>query len=371
MKEVEFKYGHKLFRHGDVGVPPAIMDRNGHVVLALCSSCGRAESELDEVCPGVVRGADAAPPVLDDVRGLAHRPYGLPAGAEWHHHYEGDAEAIDVLDHGFVALRNIAGPTRRADLKYDATDQDPAQAARMSFGQMSADRTEEEDHRLSKYLMKNWHTSPFEMIELWLEMKMPIFVARQFVRHRTVAINEISGRYVTLPAQWYIPNVVGGKALSAKQGQEDNLDLLRQEEFRMDLNRQCGNSYEYYLFHMDKGVAAEHARMFLHLNHYTHWLWKQNFHNMLNFLRLRDHFHAQIEAQVYAKGADVLIRYVLPRSMELYDEYRRMKAPDDSIEKMFSDFCGMPWKERYPDSTLEEAIRFNLNLSGRDGVVEV
>src|SRR5690606_18852081 len=124
---------------------------------------------------------------------------------------------IKVLDHGFVRLRNMAGPTRRVlngtheetgDFilrPFDADDRDPAQAARMSFDQMDSERTLEEDMRLSRYLMKNWHTSPFEMVEIWLEMKMPIFVARQFVRHRTASINEVSGRYVQLPGEWYIP----------------------------------------------------------------------------------------------------------------------------------------------------------------------
>lgn len=228
-----------------------------------------------------------------------------------------------VLDHGFVILRNIAGPTRRSDQEFDAHDIDPAQAARMSFDQMDSDRTEEEDFRLSRYLIKNWHTSPFEMIEIWFEMKLPIFVARQFVRHRTISLNEVSGRYVTLPQEWYIPSVVGGKAPTAKQGQADNLPIELQEDFQSSLNGECRQSYSLYLHYLSRGVAPEHARMFLHLNHYTHWLWKQDLHNMMHFLSLRDHSHAQVEAQEYAKACDKHIRQVLPKSMELYDEYRR------------------------------------------------
>lgn len=241
-----------------------------------------------------------------------------------------------VLDHGFVTLRNLAGPTRRpVDVHpdggawrgrpFDADDRDPAQAARMSFDEMDSDRTETEDFRLARYLMKNWHTSPFEMVECWFEMKMPIFVARQFVRHRTVSINEVSGRYVTLPAEWYIPNLVGGKAATAKQGQADNLNRETQYWFQQSLNSACQRDYDYYLRAVEQGVAPEHARMFLHLNHYTHWLWKQDLHNMMNFLRLRDHSHAQIEAQVYAQAVDQHLRTYLPHSMSLYDEYRRME----------------------------------------------
>lgn len=240
-----------------------------------------------------------------------------------------------VLDHGFVTLRNLAGPTRRATgldhhdhttiRAFDADDRDPAQAARMSFDNFDDERTEEEDFRLARYLMKNWHTSPFEMVECWFEMKMPIFVARQFVRHRTVSINEVSGRYITLPAEWYIPEIVGGKPPNAKQGQVDSLDVDTQEFFKEALDRECKRSYGYYLEAIEKGVAAEHARMFLHLNHYTHWLWKQDLHNIMGFLRLRDHSHAQVEAQAYARAVDGWLRQYLPNSMSLYDEYRRLE----------------------------------------------
>lgn len=243
---------------------------------------------------------------------------------------------FQVLDHGFVMLRNISGPTRRiveSDpagwpgarmYAFDADDIDPAQSARMSFDQMDSERTREQDIKLCDYLMRNWHTSPFEMIEIWLEMKLPIFVARQFVRHRTVSINEVSGRYVQLPAEWYIPSVVGGKAASKKQGQEDNLDDTTQKMFRYRLNEHCEEGYRKYELALNSGVAPEHARMFLSLNHYTHWLWKQDLHNMLNFLRLRDHEHAQVEAQAYAKAIDSLLRKHLPETMKLYDKYRRL-----------------------------------------------
>lgn len=248
------------------------------------------------------------------------------------------SKTIKVLDHGFVTLRNISGPTRRtfdpdnmsgevftdniAD--YDADDIDPANAARMSFNQTDSDRTREQDLKLCEYLMKNKHTSPFEMISVWLEMKLPIFVARQFVRHRTVRLNEVSGRYITLPAEWYIPEVVGGKAKSAKQGQEDNLPQFMQDAFRNNLNQHCQAGYNRYLMEIAAGVAPEHARMLLSLNHYTHWLWNQDLHNLLHFLSLRDHSHAQIEAQAYAKSIDSLIREVLPNTMELYDKYRKL-----------------------------------------------
>lgn len=245
---------------------------------------------------------------------------------------------IAVLDHGSVILRNVSGPTRRTadfipnefneekcgtERPFDADDVDPAQSARMSFDQMDVDRTREQDFKLAEYLMRNMHTSPFEMIQVWLEMKLPIFVARQFVRHRTVRLNEMSGRYVTLPAEWYIPEVVGGKATHAKQGQEDNLDWLHQQSFKTTLQMHCEDGYSSYLEAIEDGVAPEHARMLLSLNHYTHWLWNQDLHNMMHFLSLRSHEHAQVEARAYAEAIISLLRQALPESMKLFDKYRR------------------------------------------------
>lgn len=235
------------------------------------------------------------------------------------------AIVIDVLDHGFVALRNLSGPTRRPEADFDANDVDPANSARMSFENMDSGRAEEDDHKLARYLMRNWHTTPFEMIECWIEMKMPIFVARQFVRHRTATINEVSGRYITLPQEWYIPEVVGAAPPKggAKQGQIEGLDLDVQEAFKSALDSNCSRSYQNYLEAIAQGVAPEHARMFLHLNHYTHWLWKQDLHNIMHFLALRRDSHAQIEAQKYAEAILGLLRKHLPHSMALFDEYRR------------------------------------------------
>jgi thymidylate synthase (FAD) len=246
-----------------------------------------------------------------------------------------------VLDHGFVTLRNLAGPTRRTlrpigdnygfDVtddsddpmcfrNFDADDTDVANSARMSFDGMDLDRTYAVEMKLNRYLMANKHMTPFESIEVWLEMKLPIFVARQFVRHRTATLNEVSGRYVTLPAEWYIPVVVGGKSEDKKQGQEDNLPLDLQAWFKRTLNDSCSKDYENYLLAIELGVAAEHARTLLHLNHYTHWLWKQDLRNLMHMLSLRQHGHAQIESRNYADAIFGLLEPELPGLMALYEE---------------------------------------------------
>lgn len=230
---------------------------------------------------------------------------------------------IKVLDHGFVKLLNVSGPVRRnaedwPHNEFDVDIIDIAKSARISFNNFETDRTREQDLKLVKYLKDNNHTTPIEMIEVWLEMKLPIFVARQFVRHRTCTINEVSARYVTLPEEWYIPEIVGAKSTAgAKQGQEDTLPEKVQEEFKSILNKTCQNSYEDYLAALDKGIAPEHARMLLHVSHYTHWIWKQNLHNILHFLRLRLHPHAQIEARMYAKAILDLLQQVLPEITDL------------------------------------------------------
>ena len=236
-----------------------------------------------------------------------------------------DRNRIDVLDHGFVILRNVAAQTRRLDQEFDANDIDPANAARMSFDAMDS-RPESDDLKLARYLMKNWHTSPFEMVQIWMEVKLPIFVARQFVRHRTARLNEISGRYVTLPAEWYIPEAVGGKPADRKQGQDGNLPLEHQLWFQTRLGEQCAQSYRTYLEAIDRQVAAEHARLLLHLNHYTHWLWNQDLHNMMHLLALRVGSHAQVEAQAYAQAKLTLLERVLPHSIALFHEYRKIHA---------------------------------------------
>lgn len=246
---------------------------------------------------------------------------------------------VKVLDHGFVKLRNLAGPTRRTGSvtfaedsmeviartpppAFDASDVDVANAARLSFEGMDQDRTYEIEMKLNRFLLKNKHMTPFEVIVVWLEMKLPIFVARQLVRQRTQSINEASARYIQLPAEWYIPDVLGGKPIGgAKQGQSDTLDPTVQFFFKEQLNNSCRRDYELYGTAIKEGVAPEHARLFLHVNHYTHWMTTMNLRNLLiSFLVLRDHSHAQIEAQQYARATISLIEPHLPGLMGLYNE---------------------------------------------------
>ena len=177
---------------------------------------------------------------------------------------------IDVLDHGYVKLLNLSGPLRRPEQPFDADSIDPALTARISFNkELDPNRSRKTELQLVNYLLQHNHNTPIEMIEVWLEMKMPIFIARQFVRHRTVSINEVSARYVQLPKEWYIPEVVGAAPNNgAKQGQSAGLSQDIQDSFVLDLNQDCLLGYEKYENYIQAGVAPEHARMFLHVNHY-------------------------------------------------------------------------------------------------------
>lgn len=236
-------------------------------------------------------------------------------------------QEVKVLDHGYVRLRNIAGPTRRSDKRFDAHDVDPANAARFSFDAADReDRPEEADYKLNNYLMRHGHNTPIEMITVWLEMQMPIFVARQFVRHRTVSINEVSARYTKLENLFYMPKRenIGVKAASNKQGRDtsDSLGPDKVEGFLYDLVHANLFSYRAYEDALRTGIPNELARCLLPLNIYTKWLWKQDLHNMMHFLALRSHKHAQFEAQEYARAIIKLLESELPQLMSLYRKYR-------------------------------------------------
>lgn len=249
----------------------------------------------------------------------------------------------NLLDHGYVKLLNLSGPIRRICDKgdsllednsivptckhrpFDADDTDPALTARISFNNFDKERSREQDLRLVEYLMKNKHNSPLEMIEAWFELKVPIFIARQIHRHRVFVYNEVSARYSVLPEEWYIPEVVGGKPTNGmKQGQEDNLSSSQQQAFKEDLNYSCESNYALYKEYIAEGVAPEHARLFLQVNHYTHFIMKGNLHNWMNFLTLRLDKHAQIEARIYAQAIYDLLSKYLPETMKLFDKHRRL-----------------------------------------------
>jgi thymidylate synthase (FAD) len=228
-------------------------------------------------------------------------------------------DAFPVLDHGFVRV-----------VDYMGDDTSIVQAARVSYGRGTKHSTE--DQGLINYLMRHRHSTPFEMCEIKFHVKLPIFVARQWVRHRTANINEYSARYSILDKEFYIPtqdhlaaqstdNKQGrGDVLSGKYAQ-DVLEMLKHDAL------QCYDTYEYLLNEDQKddsrlGLARELARMNLPVNFYTQWYWKIDLHNLFHFLSLRADRHAQYEIRVYADAIFNIVEKWVPFAAQAFLDYR-------------------------------------------------
>lgn len=216
------------------------------------------------------------------------------------------------LDHGFVSL-----------VDYMGDDTAIIDAARTSYG--AGTRRVSEDRALGRYLYRQRHTGPYEMVELKFHCKMPIFVARQWIRHRTANVNEYSGRYSLMPMQFYTPNhaQVTTQSKSNKQGRSDNLLQIEEyERFVSDLSmgRSVAKSnYEEHIKSLD--IAREVARIDLPLSLYTEWYWKIDLHNLLHFLGLRCDSHAQWEIREYADVMAGMVKRATPNAFEAWLDY--------------------------------------------------
>jgi thymidylate synthase (FAD) len=232
-------------------------------------------------------------------------------------------QPFPVLDHGFVRV-----------IDYMGDDAAVVQAARVSYGRGT--RRVSEDAGLIRYLMRHRHSTPFEMCEIKYHVKLPIFVARQWIRHRTANVNEYSARYSILDREFYIPapENLAAQSASNRQGRGDVLegaeagdvlDLLRADATR------CYDDYAAMLNEgpdgapLDparRGLARELARMNLTLNTYTQWYWKTDLHNLLNFLSLRADAHAQYEIRVYAEAMLETVRAWVPHTFAAFQDFR-------------------------------------------------
>jgi len=230
---------------------------------------------------------------------------------------------IKVLDHGFIRV-----------IDYMGTDQSIVQAARVSYGEGT--KKLREDRGLIRYLLSHWHTTPFEMCEIKFHVKLPIFVARQWIRHRTANVNEYSARYSVLDREFYVPeiNQLGSQSTTNKQGRSESLNknfAKQAQKLIKDNSNQLYDDYQNLLngnllnkdeYEDEEGLARELARTTLPLNYYTQWYWKVDLHNLMHFLKLRADSHAQYEIQIYAeKMIDVLKKWV-PLTYEAFEDYR-------------------------------------------------
>ena len=232
-------------------------------------------------------------------------------------------EAIPVLDHGFIRV-----------IDYMGDDSSIVQSARVSYGKGT--KKVSTDEGLIRYLMRHWHSTPFEMCEIKYHVKLPIFIARQWIRHRTANVNEYSARYSILDKEFYLPakDQLAAQSQSNRQGRGDVLQGKQAEEVLNILKDDATRTYDNYEKLLNErfdgtkidenkiGLARELARMNLTLNTYTQWYWKTDLLNLLNFLSLRADNHAQYEIRVYAdKMLDTVKRWV-PITYQAFMDYR-------------------------------------------------
>ncbi|OYX27384.1 MAG: thymidylate synthase (FAD) [Rhodobacterales bacterium 32-66-7] len=228
--------------------------------------------------------------------------------------------AHPVLDHGFIRV-----------IDYMGDDAAIVQAARVSYG--AGTKHVQNDEGLIRYLMRHWHSTPFEMCEIKLHVKLPVFVARQWIRHRTANVNEYSGRYSILDREFYIPAPEHLAAQSTVNNQGRGEVLQGEEAARvLDLLKSDANrAYDHYEAMLSttdpngdaqQGLARELARMNLPANIYTQWYWKVDLHNLFHFLRLRADAHAQYEIRVYAEAIAACVKDWVPLAYAAFEDYR-------------------------------------------------
>ena len=228
-------------------------------------------------------------------------------------------EALPVLDHGFVRV-----------IDYMGDDAAVVQAARVSYGRGT--KQVSEDAGLIRYLMRHRHSTPFEMCEIKYHVKLPIFVARQWIRHRTANVNEYSARYSIMDREFYVPqaSALAAQSASNRQGRGSALAPAEAARVMQLLRDDATTCHDHYVEMMNEdgadptrqGLARELARMNLTLNTYTQWYWKSDLHNLLNFLMLRVDTHAQYEIRVYAQTMLDTVRAWVPLVAEAFTDYR-------------------------------------------------
>jgi thymidylate synthase (FAD) len=223
--------------------------------------------------------------------------------------------AHEVLDHGFIRV-----------IDYMGDDAAIVQAARVSYG--AGTKHVQNDEGLIRYLMRHWHSTPFEMCEIKLHVKLPVFVARQWIRHRTANVNEYSARYSILDREFYIPQPeqLAAQSVVNNQGRGEVLTGAEAARVLEILKRdaaQCYDDYESMLSQDgQQGLARELARMNLPMNIYTQWYWKVDLHNLFHFLRLRADAHAQYEIRVYAEAIAATVKDWVPLAFAAFEDYR-------------------------------------------------
>jgi thymidylate synthase (FAD) len=269
-------------------------------------------------------------------------------------------EAIPVLDHGFIRV-----------IDYMGDDGAIVQAARVSYGRGT--RKVSDDRGLIRYLMRHWHSTPFEMCEIKYHVKLPIFVARQWIRHRTANVNEYSARYSVLDKEFYIPapGQLAAQSGANRQGRGDLLEGAEAQQVLQLLKDDAEQTWRHYAWMLNedesgdpvdpgrRGLARELARINLTLGAYTQWYWKTDLHNLMHFLRLRADPHAQYEIRVYAQAMLETLEAWTPLAAEAFRDYRlgaaqlsagalsvvRRMLAGDAVDQAASGLSAREWGE--------------------------
>ena len=252
------------------------------------------------------------------------------------------------------------------------------QAARVSYG--AGTKHVQNDEGLIRYLMRHWHSTPFEMCEIKLHVKLPVFVARQWIRHRTANVNEYSARYSVLDREFYIPapDHLAAQSTTNNQGRGQPLEGAEAQRVLDTLRTDAHTAYDHYEAMLSQaapdgtpqqGLARELARMNLPASVYTQWYWKTDLHNLFHFLRLRADPHAQYEIRVYAETIATLVRDWVPLAFAAFEDYRlggaQLSAKGlDCVRRMLKG-------EEVTQETSRNVEGGVAGVSGGDGVSEV
>ena len=254
---------------------------------------------------------------------------------------------VNVLDHGFVRLVDT--------MPRENLDNSIVQAARVSYG--DGTKTSRGDTGLIRYLMRHWHTTPFEMVEFKFHIKMPIYIARQHLRHRTASVNEMSARYSIVPKEYYEPSELRGQSEINHQGSEGVVNIDQN-----DMHSHLENSFDIYEKLLEDGCCREQARGNLPQSTYTEFYWKINLHNLMHYLHLRMDSHAQKEIQEYGKAMYDLVEPLVPITMKAFMDFRvdaiQLTGPEIRALK-HGEIIKSPGERREFEEKLK---RLNLNI---------
>jgi thymidylate synthase (FAD) len=276
--------------------------------------------------------------------------------------FDKDKNYVPVLDHGFVGLIDHMG-----------SDSAVVQAARVSYG--AGTKQVQDDRNLIRYLVRHEHTTPIEMCEVKFHLKMPIFVMRQLVRHRTASINEYSARYSVMTDEFYIPELdqIAPQSTLNKQGREDfdEWDFNKRQDYQHAFMRSSHNSYKEYEYLLGKdgeGVARELSRMVLPVGGYTELYWKANLKNFLHMVRLRVDPHAQKEIRDFANAMYELAKPLFPEVCNAFEDYQQhsMRLSRMEIDLIKRIISTERWNELNEDQRSEDNVAKVFGLSKRE-----